>query len=152
MGLSDIFGGIASALGFGVTPTTRPAIAQPIFQQIRAQAVARANLRPDPRVQAPAAAFQGCTTARGNGFFVTETIVQTIELATGQIIRSKCLAGSPFLMNNEVNKLRTVARKLGKANARLPRKTRRASAQRELVDAVTQNALRRVITDGNCPS
>jgi len=82
----------------------------------------------------------------GNGRFATDTIVETQDLVTGQIVKRRVLAGSPFLMNNEVRKLRQVARKLGKANAKLPRKTVAQSAQKELINAITQTALRRVLT------
>jgi len=146
MGFLDFIGKILAG-----PATTAPALTQQQFLPIRAQAVARASLLPDPRVPVAALPALAAPGGRGNGFFATSTIVQTLDLRTGQIVRQRVLNGSPFLMNNEVNKLRTVARKLGKANARLPRKTRKASAQRELVDAVTQNALRRVITDGSCP-
>jgi len=147
MGFLDFIGNLLSG-----PATTAPALPQQTFLPIRAQAVARANLAQQVQPLLAAAAPVSVAGGRGNGFFATSTIVQTTDLRTGQVVRQRILNGSPFLMNNEVNKLRTVARKLGKANARLPRKTRRASAQRELVDAVTQNALRRVITDGNCPS
>jgi len=95
----------------------------------------------------------GMVQNRGNGRFAVETIVQTTDLETGQVVRVQVFPGRPFLMNSDVRKLRQTAKKLGKANARLPRRTVGKSAQRELIDAVTQTALRKVLTDRSqaCP-
>jgi len=150
MALSDIFGGIASALGFGAQPTTRPAQPLAQFQARRAVAVASASSRVDPRIIMERTE-QG--RGRGNGFFATDTIVETIDLRTGEVVRRKVFDGSPFLMNTDVRKLRQTTRKLRKANASIPTKTRKPSAQKELIDAVTSRALRQVITSngGTCP-
>jgi len=81
---------------------------------------------------------------RGNGQFVRQTTVQTFDLATGQVVRQQVFDGAPFLMNNEVQRLRTVARKLGRANAKLPRRTVKQSPLSELKDAAVSAALSNV--------
>jgi len=141
--------GAASALGIlppaittqGPSTLGRPPLTSVVQQRdVRVRALAGQN---DPRIiQDRIARGLGA----GNGRFVTDTIVQTTDLTTGDIVRRKVFDGSPFLMNKDVRQLRKTARKLSKANAKLPRKTVRASAQKELIDAITQTALRRVLT------
>jgi len=86
--------------------------------------------------------------AGGNGQFVRQTIVETIDLASNTVVRQLVFDGAPFLMNNEVRRLRTVAKKLGRANARLPRRTVKESAVSQLKDAAVRNALDNI---GKCP-
>jgi len=81
---------------------------------------------------------------RGNGQFVRQTTVQTFDLSTGAVVRQQVFDGAPFLMNNEVRRLRTVARKLGRANAKLPRRTVKQSPLSELKDAAVSAALTNV--------
>lgn len=80
----------------------------------------------------------------GNGVVARQTIVQTINLLTGQITRQERFAGAPFLMNSEVRSLRRVAKKVGRAHAKLPRRTVQKSAMKELTDAAVAEALRKV--------
>lgn len=82
--------------------------------------------------------------AGGNGIVARQTTVQTINLATGLVVRSEVLPGSPFLMNSEVRSLRRVAKKVGRAHAKLPRRTVQKSAMKELTDAAVAEALRKV--------
>lgn len=82
----------------------------------------------------------------GNGRVFKQTIIQTIDVSSGDVLREVIKEGAPFLMNKEVAQLRVVAKKLTKAERKLPRKTRSASPQKELIDAVTAEALRNVIT------
>lgn len=85
---------------------------------------------------------------RGNGQFVKQTLVQTIDVETGAIVRTVVRSGAPFLMNREVRQLRTVARKLGRAHAKLPRVTRAPSLAKQLQDKALRNALD--AQDGKC--
>jgi len=83
----------------------------------------------------------------GNGQFAKRTIVQTINLATGQVVKQDVLIGAPFLMNKAVAELRRTTRKLMKANAKIPRRTAKQSLGSELKDA----ALKKAIDMTNCP-
>jgi len=80
----------------------------------------------------------------GNGVVARQTLVQTINLMTGAVVRSELLPGAPFLMNSEVRSLRRVAKKVGRAHAKLPRRTVQKSAMKELTDAAVAEALRKV--------
>lgn len=82
--------------------------------------------------------------AGGNGVVARQTIVQTINLMTGAVVRTELFSGAPFLMNSEVRSLRRVAKKVGKAHAKLPRRTVQKSALKELTDAAVAEALRKV--------
>lgn len=83
----------------------------------------------------------------GNGRFVRSTIVTTTDLSTGQVVRTQQLDGAPFLMNNEVRKLRTVARKLQRAAGKLPRRTVKQSLSSQL----SEKALLAAIDGVTCP-
>jgi len=91
----------------------------------------------------------GGGSGRGNGQFARQTIVQTVDLATGEVTRQLVFDGAPFLMNSDVRKLRSISRKVSKAHSKLPRRVVRESAAKQLVDAATQKALRNV--QGDCP-
>jgi len=77
----------------------------------------------------------------GNGKTFRRTFVQTVDIASGQILRNITLQGAPFLMNKEVNQLRRTARKLGRANAKIPRRTVKESLTKQLTDAALTRAL-----------
>jgi len=106
------------------------------------------------RLAAPGVAAPGLAPAviggpaRGNGRFARQTIVETLDLVTGQVVRQETFSGAPFLMNNEVRKLRTVARKLTKAHGKLPRRTQQVSLTSQLKDA----AVRKAIEQTQCPT
>jgi len=68
---------------------------------------------------------------------------------TGTVVREEVLQGAPFLMNNDVRKLRSTAKKLNRAAGRLPRRTVTPSKSKQLTDAVTDAALRGVVR--GCP-
>lgn len=89
----------------------------------------------------------GAGALRGNGRFARQTIVQTIDLVTKTVARTEVFSGAPFLMNNEVRKLRTVARKVARANGRLPRRTVRQSD----LSALKDNLVRQALTGASCP-
>jgi len=137
-----------TALGIAApTPSNLLAAAAPAQTTFLGPAPIQAPVTFGPRnVALQARARTGISGQRGNGQFVVDTIVETTDLGTGKVVRRKVLEGSPFLMNNDVRKLRQTAKKLGKANARLPRKTVKQSAAKELINAITQTALRRVLT------
>lgn len=85
----------------------------------------------------------------GNGQFVKQTIVQTLLVATGEVVRSEVFQGAPFAMQKDINRIRTLDRKLTRAANRVRSKSRGPSKQKQLTDAVVDTALRGVLT--SCP-
>lgn len=83
----------------------------------------------------------------GNGKESTRTIVETMDLRTGKIVRRKILAGSPHLMNKDIAAARKVFRATSKLHARMPRRTVRESKTKQLTDAAVDKALRSVNCD-----
>jgi len=86
---------------------------------------------------------------RGNGQFARQTIVQTIELATGAIVRQEVFPGAPFLMSNEVSRLSTVSKKVLRAGRKIPRRVSKESETAKLKDIVLREAMRRITVP--CP-
>jgi len=85
----------------------------------------------------------------GNGRFATRTVVETMDLTTGQIIRRKVMEGSPHLMNKDVSAAKKLFRQVRKLDSRMPRKTVRESKTKQLTDAAMDKALRDV--NRGCP-
>jgi len=83
----------------------------------------------------------GGDLGRGNGQFARQTIVQTIRLSDGAVVRSEVFSGAPFLMQKAVRELRATSRKLTKANQKIPRKLVRQSKRSALLDSVLDQAL-----------
>ena len=77
----------------------------------------------------------------GNGRFAKQTIVQTIDLTTGQVVRQVTMNGAPWLMNSEVSGLGRVSRKVRKASRKIPTRTRRQSLGEELKEAAIEKAI-----------
>jgi len=77
----------------------------------------------------------------GNGRTATRTIVQTMDLATGQITRVKTMPGSPRLMNSDVAAARKVIKSVGKLHNQMPRRTVKDSPATKLKDAAIAAAL-----------
>jgi len=84
----------------------------------------------------------------GNGKEATRTIVQTINLQTGRIVRFKILPGSPHLMNSEVSAAKRVFKISSKLHARMPRRTVKESKTKQLTDA----AIAAATTAVTCPT
>ena len=82
--------------------------------------------------------------AGGNGRTATRTIVQTMDLATGQIIRTKTMPGSPRLMNSDVAAARKVIKSVGKLHNQMPRRTVKEGEVTKLKNAAVQAATARV--------
>jgi len=80
----------------------------------------------------------------GNGTVARQTVVQTIDLRTGVVVRQEVFSGAPFLMNSDVRKLRSIAKKVSRANSKLPRRTVQVSQMKQLTDAAVAEALRNV--------
>lgn len=79
----------------------------------------------------------------GNGRTATRTVVETMDLASGTIIRRRMLPGSPFLMNSDVKAAKRVFKKSADLAKRIPRKTIRQSPTQELKDAAIEAAIRK---------
>jgi len=88
--------------------------------------------------------------AGGNGRVATKTIVQTMDLATGKIIRQKEMPGSPFMMNSEVRAAKKVFRQSRNLNNKLPRRTVKESAATRLKNACIEGAISKAACDPKC--
>jgi len=86
----------------------------------------------------------------GNGVVARQTVVQTIDLRTGAVLRQEVFSGAPFLMASDVRKLRAVSRKVSKAHQKLIGRTRKPSKKSQLTDAILDSALNQVLT--RCPT
>jgi len=82
----------------------------------------------------------------GNGATATRTLIQTVDLATGLITALDIRTGSPFLMNNDVRKIRGLSKKLLRAAGKVPRRTAKTTPQKQLTNAVIQRTLNTVLT------
>jgi len=83
-------------------------------------------------------------TGGGNGKVAKRTIVQTINLDTGNVVNQIILEGAPFLMNKAVRELARTTRKLRKANAKIPRRTVRQSLGSQLTERVLNQTIQDV--------
>lgn len=86
----------------------------------------------------------------GNGQVARQTIVQTVDLMTGAVVRQVVFDGAPFLMNSDVRKLRSISRKVSKANSKIPRRVVAQSKLKQLQDAAVDEAMRKV-GQPSCP-
>lgn len=133
-----ILAGLGRAAGLGSQPVARTAIASPL--QIPSAALAATM----PSLRAPAArqfigAAQG-VGGGGNGQVSVMTIVQTIDNATGAVVREKTLRGSPFLMNSDIAVAKRVFRTASKLGARLPKRIVKQSEASKLKDEIQDAA------------
>jgi len=87
--------------------------------------------------------------SRGNGFTATRTIVETMNIQTGQIVRTRSMPGTPFLMNSEVQAAKRVFKKSADLRKRIPRKTVRQSATEQLKEAALDAAIRASQSSGS---
>lgn len=85
----------------------------------------------------------------GNGTVVTRTTVETMDVASGQIVRIKRMPGTPYLMNNEVTAAKRVIKKNAALTKRVPRKTVRESPTTQLKNSLVARALQNV-NGGGC--
>jgi len=89
----------------------------------------------------PAVAAAGCPAGKNRVL----TVVQTFDPA-GRVVKQTVLDGRPFLMNKDLVIAKRVFRTIQKASTRLPRKTVKESATKQLTSAVTEKALSNVLT------
>jgi len=119
-------------------------------RQLQAQALAAVRGRrslPHPGPIDPVAGahvHMGGGRGGGNGLVARQTVVQTVDLQTGLLLRQEVFSGAPFLMNSDVRKLRSISKKVTKAHSKLPRRTVKESKLKQLSDAAVDEALRKV--------
>jgi len=129
--LSNIAG---AALQFGIGALTgQPAIAT------AASVVGSAGV--SAVLGSPAAAARRGVGVGGNGVTHLQTIVQSIDNATGAVVREDIMKGTPFLMNSDMIVARRVFKMLSEANAKLPRKTVRQTETTALKNQLVNTAL-----------
>ncbi len=87
----------------------------------------------------------------GNGKVHTRTIVQTVDNATGQVIKQKILMGSPHMMNSDIQAAKKVFRQSAKLAARMPRRTVKQSKSAQLTEAAQNKALQNLQGGDCCP-
>lgn len=107
--------------------------------------------RDDPQLRNNRLAAMSADTSSGgikggNGATATRTLIQTVDLLTGLITNLDIRPGSPFLMNNDVRKIRGLSKKLLRAAGKVPRRTVRTTPQKQLTNAVIQRTLSSVLT------
>jgi len=148
---------IKTVTGIGRAVLGIPAAAAPVARRVAGAVVrqapgilggvaAGAAFAGGQALLAPGAAGQVGVTA-GQGL-VRQTIVQTFDRMTGQVVRTEVLKGAPFLMRREVTALKRVVRLVRQANARIPKITREKSKLAQLKDRLVSDALSR----GACPT
>jgi len=93
-----------------------------------------------------AAARRGGGVGGGNGVTHLRTVVQSIDNATGNVIREDIREGSPFLMNKDMQTARRVFKMIGMASKRLPKKMVRVSEATMLKDQLVTSSLQAAIT------
>lgn len=134
-------------------PPAIPAIAAQARQAIRVGELRARGSLPHPGAIDPVAGVHvhmGGGRGGGNGLVARQTIVQTVDLVTGLIVRQEVFSGAPFLMASDVRKLRSIARKVAKANSKLPRRVVKESKMKQLTDSVVDDAIRNV-GQPSCP-
>ena len=77
----------------------------------------------------------------GNGLFSTITTVTTINNQTGQPVRQQMFQGRPFIMSKEVAHLRSTIKKINRAHGKVPTRTRKASLNSMIQDAIKHSIL-----------
>jgi len=88
-----------------------------------------------------AAARRGAVGTGGNGVTHRQTIVQTIDNATGEVIKEDIRRGAPFLMKHEIQVAKRVFKTVIKLSGKLPRKTVKESETTALKNQLTNKAL-----------
>lgn len=162
---SSLISGIGKVVGVvgravGILPAAAAAVAAPVARVaapiVRAApralvtaariaapaAVAGAAFAVGERILAPSglAAGGGAITG-GNGRTMRVTRVATIDLATGEVIRTEDFKGAPFLMRNDVLIAKRVFRMASKLHGRMPARTRKQSLASTLKDKIMTKAI-----------
>ena len=96
------------------------------------------------------ARIPGVDLPGGNGQFVTQTVVVTMN-AAGEVVNRRVLQGSPFLMNRDLAIAKRVLRTAGKLGQKFSRKARTQSKRSQLLNAIEDKAISRAL-GVDCPS
>lgn len=94
----------------------------------------------------------GAAMVGGNGERTTFTTVTTVLNATGEIIASRQLRGSPFLMNVDLVTFKRVGRSLRKGARRAGVRAPRQSTTAFLTEQIQEQALKRALFGQLCPT
>lgn len=79
------------------------------------------------------------------------TTVETFDPVTGVVCRSETFAGGVAVRDSDVTAAKRVFRQVRRIDKRLPRKTVKESAVKQLTDRVVKNALERAGDIPDCP-
>jgi len=109
----------------------------------------QAFVQATPGITAAAVAAGACPT--GTGGLRKRTIVQTICPTTGKVFKQEIFAGGVAIRASDVAAAKRVFRQVSKLAAKMPRKTIKESAVKQLTDRVVKNALERAGDDPSCP-
>jgi len=164
MGFLDIIGSIAGVANTLLNPTPAPPAARTVAAVLPqgttiAQAATK-GLATDPVLRANlAAGFDRAPTVLGGDVsgaanVFTQTVIQRVERATGNVLSERVEKGSPWLMRSEVRALKRVTKAIRKADSKISRKS--ASISVEAIDKavaarVQQNLLLTAITHHGHP-
>lgn len=139
-GVQTLFGGASGSTGAAVQ-TTGMTQAQAAVAQLAASPADRAALLAGPAgqaVRADAAVVAAAGGVSGSAKVFTQTRIQRIDRATGNLLSEVIKMGSPFLMRSEVRALKRVTNSLRSANAKIPRRSAKVS-QKQMQDAIFQD-------------
>jgi len=128
----------SSALQFGTSLITgQPAIAAAagLIGGAGVQAIT------GPSAGERAAARAGSVGTGGNGVTHRRTIVQTIDNASGDVIKEDIRRGAPFLMKHEIQVAKRVFKTVNKLANRLPKKMQKQSTTSALKDQLVDASL-----------
>jgi len=96
-------------------------------------------------------AATGGATALVTGRLRKRTIVETFDPATGKVIKQLTFPGGVAIRASDVAAAKRVFRQVSKLSQKMPRKTVKESAVKQLTDRVVKNALERAGDDPSCP-
>jgi len=77
------------------------------------------------------------------------TIVQTIDPATGKVVKQETFKGAPAVMQSDVAAANRLNRQLRRLNSKQPKKMVKQSLAARLKEEVVESALRHAIHNGN---
>jgi len=105
----------------------------------------------------PTAASRAALAARGvgcprggNGRVIKQTVVQSLDADTGELICENTLRGAPAIMQRDLAITKRTIRVAARLGRKFIRRTRVQSKRQQLLDVVESKAIERAILDG-CP-
>lgn len=89
--------------------------------------------------------------SRGNGRTANRTIVETVDLASGQIIRRRTLPGTPHMMNSDIRAAKKVFRQSAALRKTLPTRKTKESETTKLKNQLVASAMQNAACPPKCP-